>query len=102
MQFNIIYSDLRKLESISFSSRTKKRTLWIAQFEGPQEPSNLCEMRATSVNFMHYVFHADDTVFTQVLLDYRIISERLALSIYFTKSALVYQHPDGLQIRIPK
>ena len=49
---------------------------------------------------MHEVFHADNAVFAQVLLDDLVVGQRDALLVDFTVAALVDEVADGLDGRV--
>ena len=49
---------------------------------------------------MDQVLHADDPVFSQIILDDLVVGERDALLIDFAVAALVDEGADGLEVRV--
>ena len=58
------------------------------QLEWPQEVGGLLEVGADSVNLVDKVFHADHAVLSKVVLDDLVVSQRQALLVNLSVSAL--------------
>ena len=59
----------------------------------------MLEVGAHSVDLVDEIFHADDTVLAEVLLDDGVVGEGDALLVDLAVSALVDQLTDGLEVR---
>ncbi len=73
-------------------------TSGVAQLEGPEEVGSLLEVGANSVDLMNQIFHADDAVFAEILLNDGVISERNALFLDLAISTLVDELADTLEV----
>ena len=76
---------------------------WVAQLEGPEEVAGLLEVGADGEDLVDQVFHADDAVFAQVVLDQLVVREGDALLIDLAVAALVnevaYRFDRGEAVR---
>ena len=77
-----------------------KPTRRITQLKRPQKVARLLEIRSHGENFMDQILHADDPVFSQIVLDDLIVCERDALLVDFSVAALVDEGADGLEVRV--
>jgi hypothetical protein len=75
-------------------------TIGIGQLEGPQEVAGLLEVGADSVDLVDQVFHADDTIFAEIVLDQLVVGKSNALLVDLSVSALVDEFADRLQIGV--
>lgn len=66
---------------------------WVGQLEWPQKVAGLLEVGPNSVDFVDQVLHADDAIFTKVLLDDGVVGQRNSLLI----AALCSQHLAHIQ-----
>jgi len=73
---------------------------WVAELEWPQEVCCLLEVGADSVNLVDQIFHTDDTVFAEVLLDEGVVSQGNALLVDLSVTTLVDELADGLQVGV--
>ena len=72
----------------------------IAQLEGPQEIARLLEVGANGKDLMDEIFHAHDTVLSQMILDDLVVGERNTLLVDLAVAALVDEFADGLEVGI--
>merc|ERR1712032_468761 len=75
----------------------REASAWCRQFEGPQEIRCLFEVRPDGVDLVHQVFHAVDTMLTQLRADGLVVHERDAALVYLREPTLVDELPHGLQ-----
>jgi len=73
---------------------------WVTELEWPQEVCCLLEVGANSVNLVDQIFHTDDTVFAEVLLDERVVGQRDALLVDLSVTPLVDELANGLQVGV--
>jgi hypothetical protein len=67
---------------------------WGVQFEWPQEVRGLLEVRTNSEDFVDEIFHAENVILANNLLDDSVGAKRNSLAVNFTKSTLVDQLSD--------
>ena len=77
-----------------------KPTRRITQLERPQEVARLLEIRSHGKNLVDQILHADDPVFSKVILNDLVVGERDALLVDFAVAALIDEGADGLEVRI--
>ena len=77
-----------------------KPTRRITQLKRPQKVARLLEIRSHGENFMDQILHADDPVFSKIILDDLVVGEGNALLIDFAVAALVDEGADGLEVRV--
>ena len=73
---------------------------WVGELEGPEEVVGMLEVGPDGMDFVHEILHADDVVFTKVVLDDFVVSERDALAADLAEAALVDELADGLEVGI--
>ena len=76
-------------------------TSWIRQLEGPEEVAGLLEVGANGEDLVDQILHADNTKFTQVVLDQLVVGERNALLVDLAISTLVHELAHGLEVGVP-
>jgi len=72
----------------------------VGELEGPEEVASLLEVGADGVDLVDQVFHADDAVGTEVLLDDGVVGEGNALLVDLSVSALVDELTDSLEVGV--
>lgn len=75
-------------------------TVGVGELEGPQEVVGLLEVGADGVNLVDQIFHADNAVLAEVLLDDLVVGKRLALLVDLAVTALVHKLTDALQVGV--
>jgi len=75
-------------------------TVGVAKLEGPQEVGGLLEVGADGVDLVDEIFHADDAVLAEVLLDDGVVSQGNALLVDLAVTALVDELLDALEVGI--
>lgn len=81
---------------LEFSVNTPT-TVWIRQFEWPQEVVSLFEVWTNRVDFVNQVFNRLDTVFTQVSFNESVVTQSNSLLVDLTETSLVDQFSNGSQ-----
>ena len=69
------------------------------QLEGPQELVDNLEFGSNSDELVDDIFNAENTVFTQSLLNDAVVSDGQALAVDLSKAALVNQFANSLKVR---
>jgi len=87
---------LNKVLELSGSETTS----WVAELEWPQEVRRLLEVGSNGVDFVDQVFHADNAVLAQVILDQLVVCQSNSLLVDLSVSSLVDQLSDGLEVGI--
>lgn len=80
------------LSAISSTGRTKSK--------GPEELVDILELGSNCEDLVNDIFHADDSVLFELLLDDQVTGEGNALPIELGESALVDKLSDGLEVGI--
>ena len=75
-------------------------TVGVGELEGPQEVVGLLEVGADSVDLVDQIFHADNAVLAEVLLNDLVVGQRLALLVDLAVAALVHQLTHALQVGV--
>jgi hypothetical protein len=71
-----------------------------AELEWPEEVAGLLEVGANSVDLVDEILDADDTELAKVLLDHVVVSDRKALLVNLSVTALVDKLTDSLQVGV--
>jgi hypothetical protein len=74
--------------------------LGTGQLEGPQKLVDNLELVPASVDLVNDIFHADDTMLAEVLLDDSVGSDRETVSTNLGKTTLVDKLADSLEGRV--
>ena len=72
----------------------------VAQLEGPEEVAGLLEVGSDSEDLVNQVFHADNAVLAQLLLNESVLSKRDALLVDLAITTLVDEFTNRLKVRI--
>lgn len=72
-------------------------TVGVGELEGPQEVAGLLEVWSDSVDLVDQIFHTDNAVLAEVVLDKLVVGESNALLVNLAISTLVDQLADGLE-----
>jgi hypothetical protein len=72
----------------------------VAQLEGPEEVAGLLEVWSDSEDLVNQVFHADNAVLAQLLLNESVLGKRDALLVDLAITTLVDEFTNRLKIRI--
>jgi hypothetical protein len=75
-------------------------TVRIAELERPEEVGGLLEVGANGVDLVDQVFHADNAVLAEILLDDGVVGKGNALLVDLSISSLVDELFDALQVGI--
>jgi hypothetical protein len=75
-------------------------TSWVAELEWPQEVGSLLEVGADSEDLVNQIFHADNTVLAEAVLDDGVVSQGNTLLVDLSISTLVDELTDGLQVGV--
>ena len=75
-------------------------TVGVGELEGPQEVVGLLEVGANRVDLVDQIFHADNAVLAEVLLNDLVVGQRLALLVDLAVAALVHQLTHALQVGV--
>jgi len=75
-------------------------TVGVGQLEGPQEVACLLEVGSDSEDLVDQVFHADDAILAQVVLDELIVGKGNSLLVNLSVSTLVDELSDGLEVGV--
>jgi len=75
-------------------------TVRVAKLEGPEEVGGLLEVGANSVDLMDEIFHADNAVLAEVLLNDGVVGKSDTLLVDLAVSTLVDELLDGLQVGV--
>lgn len=75
-------------------------TSGVGELEGPEEVGGLLEVGADGVDLVDQVFHADDAVLAEVLLNDGVVGKGDALLVDLGVTALVDKLADGLQVGV--
>ena len=75
-------------------------TVGVGELEGPEEVVGLLEVGANGVDLVDQVFHADNAVLAEVLLDQLVVGQGDALLVNLAVAALVQELADGLQVGV--
>lgn len=75
-------------------------TSWVAELEWPQEVGSLLEVGSDGIDLVDQIFHADNAILAEVLLDDGVIGESNTLLLDLTVSSLVDEFTDGLQVGV--
>lgn len=70
---------------------------WAGELEGPQEVRSLLEVGTDSVDLVNKVFHANDPIFAQILLNDLVVCNGDTLLVDLPVTALVNQLTNSLQ-----
>ena len=72
----------------------------VAQLEGPEEVAGLLEVGSDSEDLVNQVFHADNAVLAQLLLNESVLCKRDALLVDLAITTLVDKFTNRLKVRI--
>ena len=72
----------------------------VAQLEGPEEVAGLLEVGSDSEDLVNQVFHADNAVFAQLLLNESVLGKRDALLVDLAITTLVDEFTNRLEVGI--
>lgn len=72
----------------------------VGELEGPQEVGGLLEVGADGVDLVDEIFHADDAVLAEGLLDDGVVGQGDALPVDLAVAALVDELLDGLEVGV--
>jgi hypothetical protein len=75
-------------------------TVGVAKLEGPEEVGGLLEVGPDGVDLVDQIFHADNAVLAEVLLDNGVVGKSGALLVDLAVAALVDELLDGLQVGV--
>lgn len=73
---------------------------WVGQLEWPEEVASLLEVGANGVDLVDQIFHADNAVLAEVLLDDGIVGKWQTLLVDLAISTLVDELADRLEVRV--
>ena len=72
----------------------------VAQLEGPEEVAGLLEVGSDSEDLVNQVFHADNAVLAQLLLNEGVLGKRDALLVDLAVTTLVDEFTNRLEVGI--
>ena len=75
-------------------------TVGVGQLEGPDEVVGLFEVGANGVDLVDQVFHADNAVLAEVLLNELVVGKGNALLVDLSVATLVDELTDGLEVGV--
>lgn len=75
-------------------------TVGVGELEGPEEVVGLLEVGANSVDLVDQVFHADNAVLAEVLLNDLVVGKSNALLVDLSVATLVDELTDGLEVGV--
>ena len=75
-------------------------TVGVGELEGPQEVVGLLEVGANGVDLVNQVFHADNAVLAEVLLNDLVVGKSNALLVDLSVATLVDELTDSLEVGV--
>ena len=75
-------------------------TVGVGELEGPEEVVGLLEVGANGVDLVDQVFHADNAVLAEVLLNELVVGKGNALLVDLSVATLVDELTDGLEVGV--
>ena len=75
-------------------------TVGVGELEGPQEVVGLLEVGANRVDLVDQIFHADNAVLAEVLLNELVVGKGNALLVDLSVATLVDELTDGLEVGV--
>ena len=75
-------------------------TVGVGELEGPEEVVGLLEVGADGVDLVDQVFHADNAVLAEVLLNELVVGKGNALLVDLSVATLVDELTDGLEVGV--
>ena len=75
-------------------------TVGVGELEGPQEVVGLLEVGADSVDLVDQIFHADNAVLAEVLLNDLVVGKSNALLVDLSVATLVDELTDSLEVGV--
>ena len=75
-------------------------TVGVGELEGPEEVVGLLEVGANSVDLVDQVFHADNAVLAEVLLNDLVVGKSNALLVDLSVATLVDELTDSLEVGV--
>ena len=75
-------------------------TVGVGELEGPEEVVGLLEVGANGVDLVHQVFHADNAVLAEVLLNDLVVGKSNALLVDLSVATLVDELTDSLEVGV--
>ena len=75
-------------------------TVGVGELEGPEEVVGLLEVGADGVDLVDQVFHADNAVLAEVLLNDLVVGKSNALLVDLSVATLVDELTDGLEVGV--
>ena len=75
-------------------------TVGVGELEGPEEVVGLLEVGANGVDLVDQVFHADNAVLAEVLLNDLVVGKGNALLVDLSVATLVDELTDGLEVGV--
>ena len=75
-------------------------TVGVGELEGPEEVVGLLEVGANGVDLVDQVFHADNAVLAEVLLNDLVVGKSNALLVDLSVATLVDELTDGLEVGV--
>ena len=75
-------------------------TVGVGELEGPEEVVGLLEVGANGVDLVNQVFHADNAVLAEVLLNDLVVGKSNALLVDLSVATLVDELTDSLEVGV--
>ena len=75
-------------------------TVGVGELEGPEEVVGLLEVGADGVDLVDQVFHADNAILAEVLLNELVVGKGNALLVDLSVATLVDELTDGLEVGV--